>query len=76
MWVIADVTVRDLLTDDPVVVRPADTIGTAAQAMRQRAVGSALVTEEGRLVGIITERDMVRSTAGRRSPPPPPSPPG
>ncbi|HYU56555.1 MAG TPA: citrate synthase [Actinomycetota bacterium] len=63
-----DVVVRDLLTPDPVTVRPADPIGVAANAMRARGVGSALVTDDGRLVGIITERDMVLSTAGGARP--------
>ncbi len=68
MRAMADVTVRDLLTSDAVTVRPSDPIGVAAQAMRERGVGSALVTEDGRLVGIITERDMVSSTAGAAQP--------
>ncbi|MEX2459661.1 MAG: citrate synthase [Actinomycetota bacterium] len=63
-----EVTVRDLLTTDAVTVSPGDNIGTAATAMRERGVGSALVTENGRLVGIITERDMVSSTAGGAQP--------
>jgi citrate synthase len=63
-----EVTVRELLTTDAVTVRPTDVIGAAATAMRERGVGSALVTEDGKLVGIITERDMVRSTAGAAQP--------
>jgi CBS domain-containing protein len=33
--------------------------------MRDRDVGSALVTEGGRLIGIITSRDLLRAFAGR-----------
>ncbi|MCA1726947.1 MAG: citrate synthase [Actinobacteria bacterium] len=64
----AEVTVRELLTTDAITVRPSDVIGAAATAMRERGVGSALVTDQGKLVGIITERDMVRSTAGAAQP--------
>ncbi len=37
------------------------TLGDAAATMTERRVGSALVVEEGRLVGILTERDVLRA---------------
>jgi CBS domain-containing protein len=33
--------------------------------MVERGVGSAVVTDFGRLIGILTERDLMRATAGR-----------
>jgi integrase len=46
---------RDLLT-----VAPEDTLGEAAEKMAGRGVGAALVMDFGRLVGILTERDLER----------------
>jgi CBS domain-containing protein len=51
---------RDLLT-----VAPEDTLGEAAEKMVGRGVGAALVMEAGRLVGILTERDLLAAVAGR-----------
>jgi CBS domain-containing protein len=46
-------------------VAPEDTIGEAAQKMVERGVSSAVVSDFGRLIGILTERDMLRAVAGR-----------
>jgi CBS domain-containing protein len=51
---------RDLLT-----VAPEDTLGEAAEKMAGRGVGAALVMDFGRLVGILTERDLLAAVAGR-----------
>jgi sulfide:quinone oxidoreductase len=49
----------------PLVVAPEDTLGEVAEKMRERDVGSALVADYGRLIGILTSRDLVRAFAGR-----------
>ena len=49
---------RDLLT-----VEPAERLGEVAQRMVERDVGAALVTEGSRLLGILTERDVLRAVA-------------
>jgi CBS domain-containing protein len=51
---------RDLLT-----VAPEDTLGEAAEKMAGRGVGAALVMDFGRLIGILTERDLLAAVAGR-----------
>jgi CBS domain-containing protein len=56
---------RALMTRDVLTVAPEDTIGEAAQKMVDRGVGSALVSDFGRLIGILTERDLLRAVAGR-----------
>jgi sulfide:quinone oxidoreductase len=61
----SDETVADVMTADPLVVAPEDTIGEVAEKMRERDIGSALVADYGRLIGIITSRDMLRALAGR-----------
>jgi CBS domain-containing protein len=58
-------TLADLMTRDLVAVAPEDTIGEAAQKMVDRGIGSAVVSDFGRLVGILTERDVLRAVAAR-----------
>jgi len=53
------------MTPDPVTVAPEDTVGEAAQKMVERGIGSAVVSDFGRLVGILTERDLLRAVAAR-----------
>jgi CBS domain-containing protein len=47
------------------VVAPEDTLGEVAEAMLGRDIGSAAVAEYGRLIGILTSRDVLRAFAGR-----------
>src|ERR687888_449647 len=55
----------ELMAADVLAVAPEDTLGEAAEKMVARGVGSAVVTDFGRLIGILTERDLMRATAGR-----------
>jgi CBS domain-containing protein len=57
---LGDVMARDVLS-----VAPEDTLGEAAQKMVERGVGAVVVLDFGRLIGILTERDLMRATAGR-----------
>jgi CBS domain-containing protein len=58
-------TLADLMTSEVLTVAPEDTIGEAAQKMVDREVSSAAVSDYGRLIGILTERDLTRAVAGR-----------
>src|SRR6266566_266809 len=58
-------SLSDLMTSDVLTVAPEDTIGEAAQKMVDREVSSAAVSDYGRLIGILTERDLTRAVAGR-----------
>ena len=51
--------VRALMTTEPVTVEPAATLGEVAMLMKQEDCGSIPVVEGGRLVGIVTDRDIV-----------------
>src|ERR671926_1436299 len=63
------VTLRDFMTSEDVLTIPADTtLGQAARLMRGRNVGAAVVTEGERIVGIFTERDLLRAIADSRHP--------
>ena len=52
-------TVRDVMTPDPIVLDLSATVRDAARAMRARDIGDVLVANEGRLWGILTDRDIV-----------------
>lgn len=54
-------TVAELMSRNLLVVDPAATVGEAATLMGERRVGSALVMSGEKLVGIFTERDIVRA---------------
>jgi CBS domain-containing protein len=61
--------VRDLMTKEPATVRPDATLGEVATLMKQEDCGSLPVVEGARLVGIVTDRDLViRSIAAGRDP--------
>jgi CBS domain-containing protein len=54
-------TVAELMSTTLVTVAPATTIAEAATVMGGHHVGSSLVMEGGALVGIFTERDILRA---------------
>jgi CBS domain-containing protein len=58
-------TLGELMTREVLEVAPEDTLGQAAEAMVERGVGSCVVSDFGRLIGILTERDLLRAVAGR-----------
>lgn len=53
------VMVETVMSDPVVSITPTDTIVTAADLMRRHAVGFLPVLEGSRLVGIVTDRDIV-----------------
>jgi CBS domain-containing protein len=59
---------RDVMSRDLLVVAPEDTLGEAAEKMAGRGVGAALVMDFGRLIGILTERDLLAAVASRAQP--------
>jgi sulfide:quinone oxidoreductase len=61
-------TVAEVMSTDLLVVAPEDTLGEVAEKMRERDLGSALVADYGRLIGILTSRDLLRAFAGRVHP--------
>lgn len=58
-------SVAEMMVTDVLSVAPEDTIGEAAQKMVDRGVGAAVVLDYGRLIGIFTERDLMRAVADR-----------
>ena len=58
---IVDVSLTDLIIRDPIVVSPDDDMEKAAQLIYRYKIGGMPVVEEDRLVGIITESDILRA---------------
>ncbi len=58
---VADVTLSDLMIKDPIVVDPDDDIETAARIIYKHKIGGMPVVKNNKLVGIITETDILRA---------------
>lgn len=56
-------TVRELVGDEVLGIEPDATLRYATQLMSDREVGALAVQRAGRLVGILTERDILRACA-------------
>jgi CBS domain-containing protein len=57
------------MTPEPVVLPDKAVIADAAHVMRDRGLGSVLVGANGRVIGVVTDRDItIRATADRRGP--------
>jgi len=51
--------VRDVMTPNPQTVSPDDTLERAARIMRDQDTGAVPVVQDGRPIGILTDRDIV-----------------
>jgi CBS domain-containing protein len=51
--------IRDVMTSNPRTVAPGDSIQNAARIMRDEDTGAVPVVDNGRAVGIVTDRDIV-----------------
>jgi len=58
---VADLTLSDLMIKDPITVDPDSDIETAAQLIYKHKIGGMPVVKKGRVVGIITETDILRT---------------
>jgi CBS domain-containing protein len=62
-------SIREVMTADPRTVEPGDSVVDAARQMAEGDVGAVLVTENGSVTGILTDRDIaVRVVAEGRDP--------
>jgi CBS domain-containing protein len=52
------VVIREVMTESVVTAAPAQTVREIAELMRERNVGSVVLTDGGRAVGFITDRDL------------------
>jgi CBS domain-containing protein len=58
-------TLAEIVTPNFITVAPEDTLGEVAEKMNRQNVGAVIVKDYGRLIGILTERDMLRAMAAR-----------
>ncbi len=56
-------TVAEVMSAPPVTAVPSETLANASGRMRDRGVGSVIVVDGERPIGILTERDLVRFAA-------------
>jgi acetoin utilization protein AcuB len=54
-----DIAIRDVMTWAVITVTPSTDIRGAARLMHEQKIGALPVTEDGRLVGILTESDVL-----------------
>ena len=52
-------SIRDVMTTDPKTIDAGETLIAAAKAMKDRDVGALIVTEQGSVTAIVTDRDIV-----------------
>jgi CBS domain-containing protein len=52
-------SVKDAMTTSPATATPAQSLAEAARLMKQQDVGSVPVVDGSRLVGVLTDRDIV-----------------
>ena len=61
--------VRDIMSAAPVCMAPGESVSAAARAMKRLGIGTVLVLTDGRLSGLVTDRDItVRVLAEGRDP--------
>ena len=58
-------TLADIVKPNFITVAPEDTLGEVAERMTRQNTGAVVVKDFGRLIGILTERDMLRAMAAR-----------
>ena len=55
------VEIKKIMTEDPLCCEPEDDVGNIARKMKESGFGGLPVTENGNLIGIITERDIIEA---------------
>ncbi len=58
LYLISKIAVADIMTPDPITVPPDYTVEEVAMMLREKGISGVPVTENGSLVGIITQNDL------------------
>jgi CBS domain-containing protein len=58
-------TIAEVMRPEFIEVAPEDTLGEVADRMNELNVGAVIVKDFGRLIGILTERDLLKAMAAR-----------
>jgi acetoin utilization protein AcuB len=67
-YLLAKLTVKEVMTKSVITIEPARQVRDAVRLMLERRIGALPVVEGGRLVGIITETDLLRAFASVLAP--------
>lgn len=62
---LAQLLVKEVMTMNVITIDPDAKLGDAAKLMLDRKVGCLVVVENGRLVGILTDSDFLRTFVGK-----------
>lgn len=57
--------VHEAMTKNPVTVKPNSSVQDVAKIMSEKKIGSIIISGNGELSGILTERDLVRKVLAR-----------
>jgi len=52
--------VHEAMVNNPITLEPSAFVFEAAKQMREKKIGSIIVVQKGKVLGIVTERDLVR----------------
>lgn len=58
-------TLAEIVKPSFITVAPEDTLGEVAERMTAENVGAVIVKDYGRMIGILTERDLLKAMAAR-----------
>lgn len=62
---VMDMKVRNIMSKEVTKLNPDDSIERAAQLMKQHNIGSIPVCDQGKVVGIVTDRDIATRSAAK-----------
>ncbi|MCW1306398.1 MAG: CBS domain-containing protein, partial [Candidatus Nanoarchaeia archaeon] len=60
---------KDIMTTKPVTIRPEASIVEASKLMLRRGVGSLLVVNKQKVIGILTEKDIISKVVSKNKDP-------
>src|SRR5262249_33964004 len=61
-------SIREIMAYDPAFTSPDTPVSEAAGPMSHRKIGAGVVCDREKIVGILTERDLLRAVAGGQRP--------
>ncbi len=65
----SDIPVKEIMTREVCTIRKTDSVHTLAKRMVEYGVGSAVVIENGKPIGIVTEKDLISKIVARNKTP-------
>jgi len=63
-----DILLKDIMIRDVITISPDKTAQDAARLMAEHGIGSVVVMDSDKVIGIITERDLVRKVCAKDIP--------